>query len=94
MTTADISKRLAPAIRRDASNQLHVDIQLLLKLAGWEDAEENRDKATRIAMRAGATAMPDVLQIVLHQHECFGCNHKWEDEAEGCQHALHLLLEV
>jgi hypothetical protein len=84
MATEETRSRLSPAISVDESGQVIVDIPRLLRLAGWEDTEVNRDKMLKIARKACAAARPLVTQIVTPNHECFKCHTKWQHEGPGC----------
>jgi hypothetical protein len=50
------------------SGQIEVDIPKLLKAAGWEDTEENRDKAMEIAMAAAKEALPRTVEHWRSRH--------------------------
>ena len=60
----DFQSRLRTAFYiNEPEGQIEVDIPKLLEAAGWEDTDENRDKAMEIAMEALKEALP---QTVLH----------------------------
>lgn len=65
--------------------QLEFDIPTLLKASGWEDTEENRDKAVEIAERAARVAgLITSRTKILHRHKhlCPQCSKAWPHDGK------------